>query len=504
MIRTTAHDSASLDDAKVAAWVPSPGSADADLLDELSVITPRSRDLVRNNGVASGGMQTLADNIVGAQLRLSAMPDYRLLGKDKAWSKEVGTQIESEFRTWAETTECDAGRTLPLLSLTIQALRGAMMNGDALGLPVWKPRPMARWGTRLLVMESDRLNTPPHLRGDPAVRDGVRADEYGEPLSYLIQRQHPGDCYGLGGYMGADQWDEILAFTDWGRRRVIHLHDKERSGQSRGKPILTSVISDFKLTGKYFGAELHAAVANALVAGFIESDLPPDSVAAIFGDDPDGEYWKTVSEKYHRKRMESGLFMTLPVGTKLSGFTPGRPNAAFDGFVTSALRHIAAGLNIPYELLLKDFSKTNYSSARASMLEAWRYFYGRRRWLIDYWLSPIYELWLEEAIALKRVDIKPSDYYGNQFAYRRCRWIFAGRGWVDPVKELDASVGRVRANLSTMEAECAEQGLDWEDVVEQRAVERARIKELETEFGVLIDEDVARLTPPEPPEAQAA
>ncbi|MGC4052928.1 MAG: hypothetical protein QM757_26675 [Paludibaculum sp.] len=34
------------------------------------------------------------------------------------------------------------------------------------------------------------------------------------------------------------------------------------------------------------------------------------------------------------------------------------------------------------------------------------------------------------------------------------------------------------SNLSTLEDECAEQGKDWEEVLEQRAVEHARMKQL--------------------------
>nr|WP_255697570.1 phage portal protein [Pseudacidovorax sp. NFM-22] len=115
----------------------------------------------------------------------------------------------------------------------------------------------------------------------------------------------------------------------------------------------------------------------------------------------------------------------MPVGAKVSSFTPGRPNAAFEAFMLAVLRHIAAGLNLPYELLLKDFSKTNYSSARAALLEAWRYFHGRRRWLMDYWLRPIYELWLEEAINSGLVEAP--DFYAKRYAYSRCRFIFGGR-----------------------------------------------------------------------------
>lgn len=139
-------------------------------------------------------------------------------------------------------------------------------------------------------------------------------------------------------------------------------------------------------------------------------------------------------------------------------------------------RRIAAGMNLPYELFAKDFSRLNYSSARAVLLEAWRYFQGRRRWLMTHWLKPIYELWLEEAV--NAGVIEAPDFYANRYAYCRCRFVFGGRGWVDPVKEITAARLRLEIGVSTLEQECAEQGLDWEEVLVQQAVEQKRRAEL--------------------------
>jgi capsid protein len=62
--------------------------------------------------------------------------------------------------------------------------------------------------------------------------------------------------------------------------------------------------------------------------------------------------------------------------------------------------------------------------------------------------------------------------------YARAKWIGPGRGWIDPVKEAEAAQIRMASMISTLEAECAEQGLDWNDVAEQRALETARLKQL--------------------------
>lgn len=164
-------------------------------------------------------------------------------------------------------------------------------------------------------------------------------------------------------------------------------------------------------------------------------------------------------------------------GDKLTPFAPARPSAQFPAFVETVMRLIGNAMGMPYELVLKDFSKTNYSSARAALLEAWRFFYSRRSWLSTYWAQPIYELWLEEAVNAGLIDAP--DFYANKEYYSRAKWIGPGRGWVDPVKEAQAAVLRIGNYISTLEIECAEQGLDWQEVLDQRAVERARMEQLD-------------------------
>ena len=102
----------------------------------------------------------------------------------------------------------------------------------------------------------------------------------------------------------------------------------------------------------------------------------------------------------------------------------------------------------------------------------------RRQWLATYWAQPVYELWLEEAIGRGLVEAPGWDDPRMRAAYLRTRWIGPGRGWVDPVKEAQAAKLRMETGISTLEDECAEQGRDWEEVLEQRAREKARAGEL--------------------------
>lgn len=473
-------------------WAPSSGSADADLLPDLEMLTARSRDLGRNNGLMAGAIQTSRDSIIGSVLRLSATPDYRLLGRTREWARAWGNITEAKFGSWADSTECDAARTLNLMGQSHQMLAGGLLNGDSLALPLWLPRAGARWNTRLMLVESDRLSTPPLLMSRPNVRSGIEFDSYGAPVAYHVLKTHPGDTLGLWGASSGlpKEWERVPAFTPWGRPRVIHLHDKERTGQSRGKPLVSAVLRDFKMAGDYASNELQASLANSLVAAFLESDLGQDGAAQLFGEDARGAWNASIKEARSIRKLKGAAVIPLPAGAKMSSFTPGRPNQAFDAFMTNVECRIAAGMNLSREVLMKDFSKSNYSSARATLLEVWRYFLGRRRWITDLFLRPAYELWLEEAIHAG--EIEAPDFYESRYAYTRARFIFGGRGWVDPVKEAQAAAMRIEAGISTLQQECAEQGLDYEEVLDQLAIEQA----MRRERGLALGPNAALLTPP--------
>lgn len=486
MSSNTAHVAADTCDSRLAAWTPTLGSADADLYGEKDIITGRARDLVRNYPIASGARRTLVDNVIGSQLKLSAQPVYRLLAKDKDWAHDWGNQWEAEFATWGNTTECDIARSQDLLGLTRQAVSGAYVNGDHFAVVQWQPRPDARWSTRLQSVEADRVMTPPFKIGDPNIRDGIEVDDNGAPVAYWIAKRHPGDLFLNLRSPDQAKWRRVPAFTSWGRRRVLHLFDKERAGQTRGKTVFATVMRELKIGWDYLSSELQAAAVNSLIAFFLESDLSQDEVAAIFGANADNsnagreksmdDRWQEIAERMHKKRIEGGMITSLPLGAKIRDNNFSRPNTSFDPFMEVITRYIGVGLNMPFELIGKNFSKTNYSSARAALAEAWRFFTAERGWIEQTWITPIVEAVLEEAMNAGRIDAP--GYYDNKYAYCKSRFIYSGRGAIDPLKEANAVGVRMQNRTTTLEDVCADAGADWEDVLEQQKREEMKLEEL--------------------------
>lgn len=170
------------------------------------------------------------------------------------------------------------------------------------------------------------------------------------------------------------------------------------------------------------------------------------------------------------------MIPTLGVGEDIKIIDFKRNGDTFDVFLTKVLRILGNAFGLPYELLLKDFSKTNYSSARAALLEAWRSFLCWRSWLTRKFCQPVWEMVLEEAYL--RGMFRPRNFYADRAELCRAVWIGPGRGWVDPVKEIVAAKLEEDYNYTTLADQCATQGRDWEDVLKQKAREMKRRKEL--------------------------
>lgn len=485
----TAYHAASTEAKDMATWGAWRISPDAALLDEIDTIVARSDDLARNNGIAAGAERTLVDNVVGPRILLKPNPDRIALDRDADWAADWSRIVESKWATFADTVWFDAAQKLTFHSATRLAFRTIVAAGEALALPLWLTNRGSKWNTALQLVDPARLSNPSGGMNTQTLRGGIEFDTYGAPIAYNVRRAHPGDVM-LGSFIDSGSWERIPAYLPWGRLRVIHAYEPDRIGQSRGKALITAVARQFKMADHMFREKLRTAVLDAMIFATLETPLGPDAQADLFGGDAaalGGRLGLSVDQaRAHydnlaarKLQMQGGTLLPLPVGTKMNPFTPNRPAGELEAWSTNVFRQVGAGMNVGRHLLLKDFSDMNYSSARSELLEAWRYFYSCRQMLADTWSSPIFELWFEEAVNRGEIpDCTPDDFYANRIAWTRCKWICAGRGWVDPVKEADAAAIRIDNGFSTLEDECAEQARDWRDVLEQQQREAKMRKEL--------------------------
>jgi lambda family phage portal protein len=485
-VRDTAHRGASMLDREVADWAAGQNHPDFDLLPELRTLAGRSIDLLRNHGISAGIIDTIVNSVVGHVMSLRATPDIRALGMTESYAEGLAEDMEAIWRLAAENPEWSADRSLDVLGQVRLAVATEIVEGEALALPLYLPERGGVINTKMQLIEPYRLQNPPYEQNSARLRNGIRLGPYGEPISYCIRKTNSTDqpwfmqqLYGTA--VGIGDIEEIPAYTSWGRKRVLHLHGAERIGQTHGKPAMSPVLSAFRMLDHYERAELQGAVIQSRIAAIFESNLPEAVLVDLFG----GNAHKMMSlrDEWQAKLQAGSIIQAFP-GDKLNVFNPTRPGGGFTAFCDHISQRCGLPVGLPRELTLKDFSKTNYSSARAAIMEAWRSFLSRRRWAVMYFTQPCYMLVMEEAVN-KRL-IKAPTFYDMPFAWCSSRWTFAGRGWIDQVKEAQAAELRVNANMSTLDDECADQGKDWRETARQRAKELKYLKLLETQYGVTL------------------
>lgn len=89
-------------------------------------------------------------------------------------------------------------------------------------------------------------------------------------------------------------------------------------------------------------------------------------------------------------------------------------------------------------------------------------------------------------------------------AYAGCSWLGPARGWVDPVKEPQGSILKMDAALTTLKQEAAEQGSDWEELLDQRQIEIEAFRERGIPLPEWGGSEMATRTDEPPQEPQAA
>lgn len=484
-ISASSHYGADLISPELQSWNPASSSADGALLPELDTLRNRTQDMIRNHGLTSGAVQIHLDNIIGAGLRLAAKPDWRALGLTAQQAADWSRHVETEFRQWADDIDCycDASRRKRFAGILAQGYRSYLNSFEILGTLEWLNRPGARYRTAVQLIDPARLSNPAGRQDSTSLRGGIELDGMGAPVAYWISSGIPGDPM----QTGMVQWRRVPRETPWGRRMVIHVYDEERAGQTRGKNGIVSVLAKLKMLEKFEQVTLQAAILNAMYAAVIQSSMDWQTVGAAVGAPGSGgspvvSYMKDRATWHQggNVRYNGVKIPHLFPGEELKLLSPQHPSAAFSQFEEATLRHIAGGLNLSYEQMSRDYSKSNYSSARAAMLEGWRFFSSRRHFIGGWFATQVYAAWLEEAMDRRIVETPAGapGFLEAKTAWSRCKWIGPGRGHIDPLKEANATKVEYSMGLTTLEKEAAERGEDWEELLEQRAYERQRMTEL--------------------------
>lgn len=494
---------------QLAGWNTTSQSADAAILPDFNAGNARAEDLARNDGYAKNGVQLHIDHVVGHQFKLVYKPNYLLLGLDHKKLKDFIKQVEAKFTNFAEDSRCyvDAERKRTFTMLIREAVGTHCKTGEITAKSEWFKKRGSKYKTAIKLINYARISNPNGVLDSSRLRGGVKTDSRGAAVGYWIRKSHPNDGLMLTNNE-AFRWVYVPRELPWGRQQLIHLFEPEGEGQSRGANNFFAALSKLKMLDKFQATTLQNAIVNAMYAAVIESDMDSAEVfKALGGGDSKilSQFMDTKAE-YHKEANITLAGVKIPhllPTEKLTLSGVNAPSASLGEFEAGILRYISKSLGVSYEQLSGDFSKTNYSSARASMNESYRYFIGKREIVAKRFASSIFELWFEEAITLGDIVLpegSPS-FWEMKAAWCRCNWIGAGKTQIDGLKGIKEAVEKITAGLSTYEIELGNQGLDYQEVFDQQDREdeelesRGRVSAWKKEAAIVEAKEVTNINP---------
>lgn len=413
-------------------WYTQQSSVDADVLPQLPDLRSRSRDLSRNVPIATGAINTNITNIVGEGIKVKPQIDREYLGISEEKAEQLRKDILREYKLFMKTA--DFRRLMTDSERQRLALRSCFESGDVCIVRRYRKDKGDVYGTKLQIVEADRLSNPGRSANNDNFVDGVEVDGDGVPVAYHFANRHPFDVKNT-----ATTWKRIKARSDRGTPEVLHIYSHLRPGQTRGIPYMAPIIEALKQLGDYADAEVKAAVISAMFTVFVTSGL----------DDEDGplDDDENSSLAANEIGLGPGAVVDLAPGEEIQQADPKRPNDKFEPFVQAFLRMIGTALELPYEMLIKHFT-ASYSASRAALEMAWQFFRCHRTWFAEKFCQPIYEWFFEEAVALGRIAAPGffSDPLARE-AYCSAHWIGPANISLDPLKE--AKADEVDLNIGT-------------------------------------------------------
>lgn len=317
----------------------------------------RSRYECGNNPFSDGIAQTITTDLVGNG------PALRM----QTGSQGFNQMVELTWHLWSQAI----GFRRKLWCMA----HAKHVDGE--GIAVMRRNPGTTHPIKLDVClyEAEQIQTPYLPFGEPGYIDGIKFDEFGNPLWYDILHEHPGATNRI----RIDLTPERVPAD-----RVLHWFKLRRPGQHRGIPEMGSALNVGAAARRWREATLSAAERAALLTLMMETNQTPDEADAV--------------APFTTMDIEKGLMNFLPMGWKPNFQDPKFPSATHSEFNKSLINEMGRAVNMPRNKAAADSSDYNYASGRLDHGTYYDSLDVQRVDCNERVLTPLFNVWLDLAI----------------------------------------------------------------------------------------------------------
>ncbi|RLF24445.1 MAG: hypothetical protein DRN01_06980 [Thermoplasmata archaeon] len=401
------------------------------------VLRARARWMSANSPVMNNIDEAILNLAVGTGVKVQMRTDDSMLN----------STIDTDFDRWCHETQWyDAQRVM---------LRSRMVDGEVFVYA----RPKVD-GLEFQLIEADALD-------DQQMDGGIKRDSEGKPTSYRFKTI---DQYGTYG-------NETVTIS---AEYIMHYFKRTRPTQQRGVSEYSQAMQVSKNLDAFNQSTVQSARSRASIAYVVQADGQIAGLDIEPNPDIDNQNIQYIGDVavHYLKRGES-----------ISKTAPGSSDTEFGQFNETTTRQICTARNISYELGVSDASKTNYSSFRASLQKDNKRIaadQASQKPILDW----MFAFWMEVEILAGRLKGVPYlKFAAEPWLYTKKIYTYPEMITVDPLKERLADAQAVKLNRTTQSILAHKAGVDFEDIIKQKAEE---IKILEA-YGLGVDPDTGEI-----------
>lgn len=403
---------------------------DADSANSYAVRTTlvqRSRYEVWNNGYADGIASTYANDLIGTG------PTLRM----QTGSEGFNRMVEAAWHSWCKATH---------LRRKLWTMAHAKhTDGEAFGVVRQNRRLRHPIKLDVVLIETEMCHTPYLPWGEPGYIDGIKFDEFGNPVWYDILKTHPGSTYD---HRYEYEPERVPA------QFVLHWYKTRRPGQHRGIPESASTLNLGAASRRWRESTLAAADNIANFSLFLETMFEPDQMDSV----------SAMSTLEIQRRMMTAL----PQGWKAFQPKAEQPTSSYEQFSKALISEQARPKNMPLNKAACDSSSYNYASGRLDHSTYYGSLNIDRADCDDMVCDKLFDAWFDAAV------LRYGWLGGNPESISDSAKMHAWDWPKHHVADIQAEAGAIKTNLETGATDwhrvMSESGLDPEDELVKQAM----------------------------------
>lgn len=406
-------------------------------------MSARAQHLVENNVLASSLLGSSTDLVIGSGTRIEPMTN----------DKDFNNRVSDMWREYwygenGGSPEVSGRFSGPKLERI--KYRQRLRDGDG-GI-------ILLGNGKIQSIRGSVIESPYGTANRKSVVDGVELDSKGMPLAYWLRTIDPS-------MPTKRAWKRIPA------RDFLHNARIKDEDQIRGETCFAQSFELFEQLDGYIDGVIVAARMAAMF-GLLIRETPTQFQNYTYGTTKDGQGVDRPAFD-----MEAGMVKRLGPNDEVVQVKPEQPTSNFNELVTSLIRFAGIELNLPLELAFLDFSRTNYSSAKAAFEAAKRSATADHQDWSREFISPIYRWkvskWIKDGeLQPPRGDDKPWRHRAVQQPYP----------YLDPTKDAQGELMLRDGGLKSYEQCLAER----DTTVERLSASNKRSQEVMAAAGVTV------------------